>query len=237
MSTTLSLLGLTVALTAAPASAQDHADTDERMYEEESAETEGDERPEKPKSDSAMTLEGPYEKKPYAKPIVGAMVWEGSVGLNVGAEAGFKYQQEKPDPVMFGKTRATGTLAFGDGISGYEVHLGSFFGPFHKVIGAQTGPDLFYSQYTLLGTELPATMGLDWPITALFNVKVFDAYAGVAPGWYFGGERENLNNVVGQFGVYVGGGLNLAKLRLNLGWSKQTTAYGEQTGVSVGLGF
>lgn len=237
MSTTLSLLGLAAALAGSPASAQDTADGSRENNEGDSAtESKPDAPPKKPTSESAMTFEGPYDRTPYAKPIVGAMLWENAVGINAGAEAGIKYQQQKASPVFFGRTRTTGTLAFGNGISGYEVHLGSFFGPFHKVIGAQTGPDLFYSQYTLLGTELPATMGLDWPVTALFNVKVFDAYAGVAPGWYFGSERENLNNLIGQYSLYVGGGVNLAKLRLNLGWSKQTTAYGEQTGLSVGLG-
>jgi len=233
MSATLSMLGLAAALSAAPAAAQDG---DTTAAEGDAPAQEGEAPAEKPKADSALTLEGPYSKKPYAKPVVGAMVWEGAVGLNVGAEAGLKYQQKKKDPVFFGKTRAVGTLAFGDGISGYQVNVGSFFGPFYKVVGAQMGPDLFYSQYTFLDTELPATMGLDWPVTGLFNVKVFDAYAGIAPGWYFGGERENLNAVLGQYSLYAGAGINLSKLRLHLGWNKQVTFYGEQTGISIGFG-
>ena len=223
MSATLSMLGLAAVLSAVPAAAQEEAS--EEAAEEKEARPEG-----------SLSLEGPYEKKPYAKPVLGAMVWEDSMGLNVGAEGGIKYQQKKDDPVFFGKTRAVGTLAFGDGITGHQINVGSFLGPFYKVVGAQTGPDLFYSQYTFLDTELPSTMGLDWPVTGLFNVKIFNAYAGFAPGWYFGGERENLNAAVGQFGLFAGAGLDLKVVRLNVGWNKQTTAYGEQTGVSVGFG-
>ena len=219
MPATITMLGLAAALSAAPAAAQE--DSGEQAAEDKT---------------SGMTLEGPYAKKPYAKPVLGAMVWEGAVGLNLGAEAGLKYAQKKDDPVFFGKTRAVGTLAFGDGISGYQVNLGSFFGPFYKVVGAQMGPDLFYSQYTFLDTELPATMGLDWPVTGLFNIKIFNAYAGFAPGWYFGGERENLNAAVGQFSLFAGAGLDFKVVRLNVGWNKQTTAYGEQTGISIGFG-
>ena len=104
------------------------------------------------------------------------------------------------------------------------------------MVGAQTGPDVFYSQYTFLDTELPATAGLDWPVTGLFDFKIFNAYAGLAPGWYFGGDREPLNGAMGQFSLYAGAGLDLSKLRLNVGWNKTSTAYGEQTGISVGFG-
>jgi len=202
--------------------------------------------PEKPAAKSnagggGLTMEGPYKKKPYAKPVVGAMIFDGAAGLSVGAEAGLNYQQEKKDPVMFGKTRVRGAYTFGAGLTGYDVRLGSFFGPFHKVVGLQAGPDFFYNQLSVQfdgGTaELFATPGMDFPITGLFDVGVFDAYAGVAPGWYFGGDRENLNGAMGQFGMYVGAGLNLSKLRLHLGWSRTSTAYGDQDGISVGLGF
>ncbi len=194
----------------------------------------------KPK-EGGLTLEGPYERSPYARPVLGAVVWEGAYGASIGAEAGLKYQQKKKDPVYFGKTRVRGAYTFGSGISGYDVRLGSFFGPFHKVVGIQAGPDVFYNQLAVdLGdgdVGLVATPGMDLPITGLFDVGVFNAYAGIAPGWYFGGERENLNAVMGQFGTYLGAGLNLSQLRVNVGWSRTTTAYGAQDGISVGLGF
>ena len=66
---------------------------------------------------------------------------------------------------------------------------------------------------------------------------MFNAYAGVSPGWYFGGVRENLNAVMGQFGTYFGAGLNLSQLRVSAGWSRTTTAYGSQDGLSFGIGF
>jgi hypothetical protein len=194
----------------------------------------------KQKSEGGLSMEGPYAKKPYAKPVIGAMIWDGAYGVSLGAEAGLNYQQEKNDPVMFGKTRVRGAYTIGAGISGYDVRLGSFFGPFHKVVGIQAGPDVFYNQLSVevVGgeAELFATPGMDFPITGLFDVKVFDAYVGVSPGWYFSGERENLNGAMGQLSYYMGAGLNLSKLRLNLGWSRTMTAYGDQDGFSVGVG-
>jgi hypothetical protein len=188
-----------------------------------------------------LTLEGPYDTSPYARPVLGAVVWGDAYGASIGAEAGLKYQQQKKDPVMFGKTRVRGAYTFGSGISGYDVRVGSFLGPFHKVVGLQAGPDIFYNELAIdLGNGdvgLVATPGMDFPITGLFDVGVFNAYAGISPGWYFGGDRENLNAVMGQFGTYVGAGLNLSQLRLNVGWSRTTTAYGDQDGISVGIGF
>ena len=172
-------------------------------------------------------LAGPYAKKPYAKPVVGAVVFDNAAALSVGVDAGLKYQQESSDGLtFFGKTRALPAYVFGTGVTGYDVRVGSFFGPFYKVVGLQAGSNI----------EWPATAGMDLPITALFDVKVFNAYAGVSPGWYFGGERENVNNALGQYSVYAGAGLNLSKLRIALGWSRLTTAYGENQGISIGFG-
>lgn len=228
-----------IALSAAlalPAAAQDGDEVPETPEAAQPA-------PKEKKADdgSGLSLEGPYGKKPYAKPVIGAMIWDSAYGVSLGAEAGLRYQQEKDDPVMFGKTRVMGAYTIGAGLSGYDVRLGSFFGPFYKVVGLQAGPDFFYNQLSVEldgGTdELFATPGMDFPITALFDVKVFNAYAGLSPGWYFGSDRENLNSVVGQFGLYAGAGLNLSKLRVSVGWSRTSTAYGDQDGISLGLGF
>ncbi len=204
----MSALLLIASLLTAPAWAQDNEDGD--------AESTGEET--KPAKQGGLTLEGPYNTTPYAKPVFGAMIWDGAYGVSLGAEAGLKYQQKKRDPVFFGKTRAQGAYTFGSGIAGYDVRLGSFFGPFHKVVGLQAGPDIFYNELVVdLGdgqTGLFATPGLDFPITGLFDLGVFNAYAGIAPGWYFGGVRDNLNAVVGQFGTYFGAGLNLSQLRI-----------------------
>jgi hypothetical protein len=228
------LVALSVAL-AAPAHAQDSEDgadaSDAAAKSTEPAQ----------KSGGGLSMEGPYKTSPYAKPVVGAMVWGAAYGVSLGAEAGLSYQQKKSDPVMFGKTRARGSYILGTGISGYDVRVGSFFGPFHKVVGLQVGPDVFYNQLAVnLGDDsvvMFATPGVDLPITGLFDVGVFDAYAGISPGWYIASERENLNALLGQYSYFFGAGLNLAELRLAVGWNRTTTAYGAQDGISVGIGF
>lgn len=196
-----------------------------------------------PKGDPAFTLEGPWNPKPYIRPVVGAMLLQNAVGVNLGAEAGFKYQQEKPDPVFFGRTRALGTYTLGS-FTGYAAHLGSFFGPFYKIVGAQMGPDVFISQYQITpvaGTgqgvqqTVDQVVGLDWPVTALLDLKVFNAYAGVSPGWYLAGDRERLNNAIHQYALYAGIGLDLKAFGITLGWSRQVLADFTSQGFSAGL--
>ena len=113
----MSALLLVVSLLTTPAGAQDN--------EQNSSEEAEQAKP----SEGGLSLEGPYKTTPYAKPVVGAMIWDGAYGVSLGAEAGLKYQQKKPDPVFFGKSRVQGAYTFGAGISGYDVRLGSFFGP------------------------------------------------------------------------------------------------------------
>ena len=112
MSMSLSMLGLAAALSASPASAQE--DSDGESAAQDSAKESS--------AEGGLTLEGPYAKKPYAKPVVGAMVWEDAVGISLGAEAGIKYNQKKSDPAFFGKTRVVGSVPFGAGFSGYQVN-------------------------------------------------------------------------------------------------------------------
>jgi len=197
----------------------------------------------KQNSEPAFTFEGPWNPKPYVRPVVGAMLLQNAVGVNLGAEAGIKYQQEKSDPVFFGRTRALGTYTLGS-FTGYAAHLGSFFGPFYKVVGAQMGPDVFISQYQItpvagegqgVQQTVDQVVGLDWPVTALFDLKVFNAYAGVSPGWYLAGDRERLNNAIHQYALYAGIGLDLKAFGITLGWSRQVLADFTSQGFSVGL--
>ena len=86
-------------------------------------------------------------------------------------------------------------------------------------------------------TGLVATPGMDFPITGLFDLGVFNAYAGVSPGWYFGGSRDVLHPLAGQLSTYFGAGLDFTEIRVSAGWTRTYTAYGAQDGISVGLGF
>ena len=189
-------------------------------------------------SQSGLNFSGPYAQHPYIRPVLGLVIWDGALGTSLGAEAGLRYRQEKPDPAMFGTTRVRASTILSPNLGGSDVRLGSFFGPVYKVVGLQVGPDVFYNQLSVEGIgALAGTAGVDLPLTGLFDVKVFNAYAGVTPGWYIGGARDNLSPLLGQMGLVAGAGISISRFSLSLGWSRLTTAYGLQEGYSIGIGF
>lgn len=203
----------------------------------ETAETPAAEKKQPAKSgEPAFTLEGPWNPTPYAKPIAGAMIIGDSYGVSLGADAGFRYGQDKPHPIFFGKTRVQGAYTFG-GVQGWDARLGSFFGPFHKVVGLQTGPDVFVSQYAANGVVADQVVGLDWPITALTDFKVINMYAGLAPGWYFSGERTRLTGAIHQLNTYAGIGLNIKNFGISVGYSKLFLGDFTSDGWSFGIHF
>lgn len=207
---------LLAGLVASPAAWAQDEDAPETAEAPEKAE-----KAEKPakSGEPAFTMEGPWNPKPYAQPVFGAMVVNGLYGVSVGVEGGFRYAQEKKHPIFFGKTRAQGAYTFGN-VQGWDARIGSFFGPFHKVVGLQTGPDVFVSQYSTSNIVADQVVGLDWPITGLLDLKVFNVYAGVSPGWYFSGDREKLSSGVHQLTTYAGVGIKIKNFGVGVGYSK-----------------
>ena len=67
-------------------------------------------------------------------------------------------------PSLVGRTRALGVYTLGTNVSGYEVRLGSFMGPWLGVFGVETGPDFIYNQYTYNGYDIGNSLGVYVPL-------------------------------------------------------------------------
>lgn len=218
-------------LVSLPALAQDDGES-----APETAETPEETKRSGPEQGGSFTMEGPWNPKPYAQPVAGAMVVGDAVGVSLGIEGGFRYAQQKEHPIFFGKTRAQGAYTFG-AVEGWDARIGSFFGPFYKVIGAQTGPDVFLSQYTADGVLADQVVGLDWPITLLTDFKVINMYAGLAPGWYFSGDRDKLTGAIHQLSTYAGIGLNIKNFGISIGYNRLFLGDFVSDGWSFGVHF
>jgi hypothetical protein len=189
-----------------------------------------------------------WETEPYIKPAGAASIYTAgdetfySVGL--GAEAGLKHRQVgKPAPQLFGNARVRGTYYIGTGVEGPEVRVGEMLGPWYKIVGAQTGPDVFWRNFTYNDVQTEPVTGLAWPVIGLFGVKSFGAYAGLEPSWYVSGEPEVPAGIEEQdvpfgheFAWLAGANVSASKLRVGVSWQKRFTPFGEEQSIGVSFG-
>ncbi len=193
-------------------------------------------------------LAGPWKTAPFIRPALGATVFSyGSTtytGVDLGAQGGLRYHQKrKMNELRFsGTTRVKGTYTVGSGVNGYDVRLGSFFGPSISVLGLQTGPDVFQNQYSYGSVFMDPTLGLAWPITLSAALGPVYLYGGPVPTWYLSGNRDQVDWASeDQFGFghdfawTAGASVDLGPVGLSVGYTHRITAYGPQKG--FGLGF
>jgi hypothetical protein len=125
---------------------------------------------------------------------------------------------------------------------GYDGRVGTFLGPWYEVVGLTVGPDVFYNSLTFGSSELAGSPGLGLPAVATFSVKVFSAWAGVQPDWFFNPDRltvdwseEETFGFGGEFTKFVGAGLDLAGVAVTITYSDRTMHYGHDEGYGIGF--
>lgn len=187
-----------------------------------------------------------WGKKPFVRPAVGASLFnDGSqtyTTVALGAQAGLNVWQEKPDPKVVGTTRVLGQYIIGAGSSGYEVRVGAFAGPWYKVVGLRTGPDIFHNQYSFGAIDLAPTTGLSWPVIALLDFKVINLYGGVEPAFFFSSDRPGVDwgaepsfGFGSEFTYLTGIGLDVDAFGVSLSYTDRITAFGHQKGFGIGF--
>ncbi len=189
-----------------------------------------------------------WETRTYLRPRGGlSMVSTGngtSSALSLGAQAGLRYWETGRDlPRLMGNARVQGDYLVGSNdVSGMEIRVGNFIGPRWKFVGIQTGPDVFWSQYTYGSLSLDPTLGLGWPVLAFADLDVLSLYGGVEPAFYFNPDRARVDwsteDAFGfghEFSYMAGASLNGGGVRLNFGWVYRITAIGAQQGLSLGV--
>jgi len=194
----------------------------------------------------ASAADGKWAKRPYLKPVIGLSTFSsgGSVSsaVSLGAEGGLRYWQKDRDGLYWtGKLRARGAYLLGTGdTTGTDLRIGNFIGPRFKILGLQTGPDVFWNQYTWDGVVLDPTTGLGWPVMASISLTPVYLNAGVEPAWYLSGRREAVDwdsartfGFGDEFTVFGGVGLGLGPVGIGVSASRTETFYGTRFGYGV----
>ena len=186
---------------------------------------------------------GPYEKSPYAKPVLSAVVFgeqgQAFVGVGLGARAGIRYQNDNPGADIVGDAYVSGQYIVG-GASGWDIRIGDMTGPFYKFVGIGTGPEIAINRFGY-GTgnsavDLGQASTLRWTLSPYILTKVFDLSVGVAPGWYVSGDREKLGGGLHEYSLFASTGVKLGRARVSVNWSRLELAQGRQQGFGFGLG-
>lgn len=189
-----------------------------------------------------------WDSRFYLRPRAGGAVYssggETHSALTLGAQAGLRYSERKAkDPHLFGHARILGDYLVGsDDVRGTEVRLGNFIGPWVGFVGAQTGPDLFWSQYRWGPVTLDPTLGLAWPVMGFVDIDVLQLFGGVEPAFYFNPDRARVDwSQVDAFGFgheftyMAGAALGSGGLQVSATWSYRITAFGPQQGIAIGF--
>jgi len=165
-------------------------------------------------------------------------------GANVGGSVGARYQQKKNGFRWQGLTRASYVQTWGPNVSGQDIRVGSFMGPWWRVVGLQVGPDVFYNAYDNPGVEIPEVIGLATPASATVDLKVVNLHASVAPSFYLSGDREGVNwerqefpGFGDEFTYTVGAGLDLWVVGFGLSYTRRITSFGDESSVGFGVSF
>jgi hypothetical protein len=240
----LCLASLGLLARSAPAAAQDELPTGEPGPDTQ----EGPPAPPPPDKDEPAAPEedagpgifaGPYDKSPYARPVLSAVVFgeQGAafVGASLGARGGIRYQNDREGADMVGDVYVQGSYILG-GVQGYDVRVGNMMGPFLKPVGISTGPELAYNTFSYDNIDLGSATTLRWVLSPYLHTKVFDASVGVVPGWYVAGDRDKWSGALHEYSVFAGAGVRVSKVRLSLNWSRLVMAQGTQQGWGVGFG-
>lgn len=184
----------------------------------------------------------------YLRPRAGGAIYSSGgqthSAISLGAQAGLRYTERKArDPRLFGHARVLGDYLTGSNdVSGLELRLGNFIGPWYGIVGAQTGPDVFWSRYRWGAVTLDPTLGLAWPVMGFVDIDVLQLFGGVEPAFYFNPDRARVDwsqtDAFGfghEFTYMAGAALGSGGLQLSATWSYRITAFGPQQGIAVGF--
>ena len=190
----------------------------------------------------------------YARPALSASTFTSldgdstSTAVGVGGEGGVRYREVgKPFPRLRGRTRATVQYFMStDPITGMEVKVGSFMGPWWKYAGIETGLDVSWDRYDWDGVALDPTLGFGVPVIGTTGVNIgkksgISVYAGFQPTFLSTEQRRvdwSETDEFGfghQFSVMTGAHLGIDDLSVGVGLTRTVTATGVQAG--YGLSF
>ncbi len=166
-----------------------------------------------------------WNYQPYVMPGGGVTINSSATSVNAGVDVGVDYWRKK----WVGNLYAGGSYTTGDGLNGYDVHLGDVMGQREKYWGVTGGLELVYNGYTYQNgsSAMKPSAGVNIPVELVVGPKKYYAFAGVTPGFFT--ERSRNAQVAGIFHElewHVGAGAKLKWITGEVGLMESITSAG-----------
>ena len=189
---------------------------------------------------------GKWNYQPYVTPGGGVQIntSNGSAATSIvaGVDAGVKYWRKD----WAGDLYVGGSYTTGDGLNGYDIHLGDATGIRDKYWGATLGLEGFYNGYLYSNgsSAMKPSAGVGIPLEATVGPKEYYAFGGVTPAYLADASRRvdwNLPMYDGAFGFgnefewHVGAGLKLKSVTGEIGFAQSVTVAGVQNTPTITL--
>ena len=189
-----------------------------------------------------------WKYRPLVKPIISYQSFSTTQdrynGMNVGGALGVKYTQKKTGLKMMGMTRAQYIRTIGpNGVYGEDVRVGSFIGPWWRIVGVQGGVDVSRNTYFNDAISIPQVYGITPTLSGLIDLRVVTLSAAAGPTSFAAGERDAVDwtkqydfpGFGDEFFYSAQAGLDLLLINLGVNYTHRFTAYGEENYMGVGI--
>jgi hypothetical protein len=188
-----------------------------------------------------------WHPRPFVRPHVELLLYDDGSGtepiVDLGAEAGVRYAQERAAlPTWAGRTRIAGSYGIGvPGVRAWDYRAGSFLGPVFRVLGLESGLDVFNNELTVDGAGLQPSIGIDVPLRATLDFEVPSVWAGIGTAYLFDPDRRVDWSERAAFGFghefeyLFGAGLDLG-VHLSAQYTHRVVATGDARTIVVGIG-
>lgn len=187
-----------------------------------------------------------WKIRPAFRPIIsGAVFDDGSnrqYAMKLGGSAGVRYKQKKTGLKLIGQSRAQYVQVFGSGVTGNELRVGTFMGPWYRVAGVNLGVDYVLDQYQNATVDIRQASSVNPTLGAVVDLRVITVSAKAGPSYFIGSGRDSVNWEQSDFAGFgdeffwsANAKVGVGPVGLGLGVTKRYTAYGEEFITGVGL--
>lgn len=190
-----------------------------------------------------------WKIRPHLDPIGSMTVFDdGSnrkYGFKYGGSAGIRYQQKKRGLRMQGLTRAQYTRTWAPVVAGEELRVGSFIGPWWRVVGVQGGVDYIVTdRYSNPHVDIPTANAIAPSLEAVADIRIVRLSIKAGPSYFVANPRQSVDwsqtdfpGFGDEFSYSAQANVGLGIIGVGANISKRYTAYGEEFITGVGLTF
>ena len=166
-------------------------------------------------------------------------------GAKYGGALGVKYAQDKRGLKLMGQTRAQYVQTWAPKASGEELRVGSFIGPWWRIVGLQVGADWLQQEYVNPTVTMSKAQGVHPQISGMVDLRLIHLSASAGPIFYVSGDRQSVNwtttdkfgGIGDEFAYTIQTGIDLLLMNFGINYQNRHTAYGTEEifGISVSV--